>query len=140
MDKGEPMDQYDLIYVDDDSTMVAIFEQVIKLKYRHWRATSFADPLVIFEKISGQQIAARVWIIDLMMPKKNGVEIAQAIRAAGQADAVLIAYTALDPRALARRPEYGTGLHLFERIVGKQEGFIKILAGLDASVLRKIKT
>jgi len=133
------MDQYDLIYVDDESTMTAIFEQMVKLKYRQWRAAAFSDSQSLYERITAKQIAARVWIIDLMMPKVNGVEIAQAIRQSGDSEAKLIAYTALDPQTLSRNPGYREGLHLFERVIGKQEGLMKLLAGLESSYLRNIK-
>ncbi len=134
------MDQYDLIYVDDEATMTAIFEQMVKLKYHHWRTAAFIDSQDLRERIVKKQVAARVWIIDLMMPAVNGVEIAQAIRQSGDSQAVLIAYTALDPQTLSRSPAYRDGLHLFERVIGKQEGFMKVLAGLDSAYLRKIKT
>jgi CheY-like chemotaxis protein len=119
--------------------MTAIFEQVVKLKYRHWQTTTFVDAQDVYDQIAGKKVAASVWIIDLMMPKKSGIEIAQAIRDSGQADAVLIAYTALDPQTLARSPEYRDGLHLFEKVIGKQDGFMKIMAGIELTYLRQVK-
>ncbi len=133
------MDRYDLIYVDDEPTMIAIFQQAVGLKYRHWQAAAFVDSRDLLEKINQKKIAARVWIIDLMMPAVNGVDVARAIRASGDSESVLIAYTALDPQTLSRNPEYRDGLHLFARVIGKQEGFLKILAGLDAAYFRKTK-
>ena len=134
------MDQYDLIYVDDEATMTAIFEQLVKLKYPQWRTAAFIDSQDLHERIVKKQITARVWILDLMMPAVNGVEIAQAIRQSGDSQAVLIAYTALDPQTLSRNPAYRDGLPLFARVIGKQEGFMKVLAGLDSAYFRKKKT
>ncbi len=133
-------EHYDVVYVDDEPTMTTIFNQVVNLKYQNWRSISFNDSQILFERIEAGNISASVWIIDLMMPEKNGVQLARAIRGGGDSEAVLIGYTALDPQALGRSPEYSDALDLFSRIIGKQEGFIKVLTSLQATVLRQIKT
>ncbi|MBE0697391.1 MAG: response regulator [Anaerolineaceae bacterium] len=133
------IDLYDLIYVDDEPTMTTIFTQVINMKYQQWRTTAFNDSQEVYTRIQARSISARVWIVDLMMPEKNGIQIAQAVRDAGDFSAVLIGYTALDPQSLGRKEEYSAALDLFSRIIGKQEGFIKVLAGLQATVLRQVK-
>lgn len=133
------IDQYDVIFIDDETTMTTIFNQVVNLKHQHWRACSFNDSLALYELIEAKRISASIWIIDLMMPGKNGIEIAQAIRGSGDFTSVLIGYTALDPQSLSRNPDYRNALDVFSRIIGKQEGFIKLLAGLDMSILRRVK-
>jgi DNA-binding NarL/FixJ family response regulator len=133
------IDRYDVIYVDDEPTMTTIFNQVVNLKYQQWRTIAFNDPSILFDRIEARNITSRVWIIDLMMPEKNGIQIAQAVRATGDFSTVLIGYTALDPQALGRSAEYSAALDLFSRIIGKQEGFIKVLASLQATVLRQVK-
>jgi len=133
------MELYDIICVDDEPTTTALFEFVIQQKYKHWRAAGFTDSQDLYDQINQKRVVAHVYIIDLMMQPKNGIEIAKAVRASGQAKAVLIAYTALDPLSLSRKPEYSNELHLFDRVIDKQEGFMKILAGLEASALRKIR-
>lgn len=133
------MEQYDLIFVDDEPTMTAIFDQVAKLKFRQWRTASFVDAQDVYDQIVSHQVASSVWIIDLMMPKKSGIEIAQAIRDAGDSEAVLIAYTALDPQTLSRKPEFSEALDLFERVIEKQEGFMKVLTRIGNTVLRQVR-
>jgi DNA-binding NtrC family response regulator len=132
-------EHYDVVYVDDEPTMTTIFNQVVNLKYQHWRAIAFNDSQVLYDRIEAGGISASVWILDLMMPEKNGIQIANAIRRAGDANAVLIGYTALDLQALGRSTEYNCAMDLFSRIIGKQEGFIKVLASLQATVLRQMK-
>jgi response regulator RpfG family c-di-GMP phosphodiesterase len=133
------IDRYDVIYVDDEPTMTTIFNQVVNMKYQQWRAITFNDPQALYTRIEARSISARVWIVDLMMPEKNGIQIAQAVRATGDFSAVLIGYTALDPQSLGRQEEFSPALDLFSRIIGKQEGFIKVLASLHATVLRQVK-
>jgi len=132
-------EHYDVVYVDDEPTMTTIFNQVVNLKYQHWRTIAFNDSQALFERIEAHSISASVWIIDMMMPEKDGIQIANAIRRMGDFNAVLIGYTALDPQVLGRSEKYNGALDLFSRIIGKQEGFIKVLASLQATVLRQIK-
>lgn len=131
------MPDYDLIYIDDESTLTMIFEQIIKLRYRHWRACAFVDALELYDQIVAGEIRARAWIIDLMLPGKSGIELAQAIRQSGDDSAVLLAYTALDMQTLSRSREFEEHSHLFERVVGKQEGLLKLLSTIDATILRR---
>ena len=133
------IDQYDVIYVDDEPTMTAIFNQMVNLKYRHWRILAVNDSESLFKRIEERSISAAVWIVDLMMPGKNGVQIAQAVRGAGDFSAALIGYTALDAQTLGGSAEYGAALDVFSRIIGKQEGFLRVLAGLNATAMRQVK-
>jgi CheY-like chemotaxis protein len=136
---GCMIDRYDIIYVDDEPTMTTIFSQVVSMKYPQWRSITFNDSQSLYTRIEARSISSRVWIVDLMMPGKNGIQIAQAIRASGDFSAVLVGYTALDPQSLGRKEEFSPALDLFSRIIGKQEGFIKVLASLQATVLRQVK-
>ena len=61
------------------------------------------------------------------------------IRRMGDIDAVLVGYTALDPQSLGRSAEYSGALDLFSRIIGKQEGLLKVLASLQATALRQVR-
>jgi DNA-binding NarL/FixJ family response regulator len=133
------IDRYDVVYVDDEPTMTTIFNQVVNLKYQMWRTTAFTDSLALFDRIQARSITSRVWVIDLMMPERNGIQIAQAIRASGDFSAVLIAYTALDAQDIGRREEFSANLDIFSRVIGKQEGFIKVLASIQATILRQVR-
>ncbi len=134
------IDQYDVIFIDDELTMTTIFNQVVNLKHQQWRSRTFNDSSALHTLIEKKEIAASIWIIDLMMPGKNGIEIAQAIRHSGDSASVLIGYTALDPLSLSRNTDFRDGMDMFSQIIGKQDGLIKLLAGLDAGILRKIKS
>lgn len=133
------IDTYDVIYVDDEHTMTTIFSQVVGLKFSRWRVAVFNDSDQLYQLINTHKISSTVWIIDLKMPDKNGVEIGQAIRASGDNSATLIGFTALDLQALSRSPEYQSALDIFSRMIGKQEGFIKPLTTLENTVLRRVK-
>jgi two-component SAPR family response regulator len=131
---------FDVIFVDDEITMVTIFNQVINLKHQNWRACSYLDSTELYQLITTNQISASIWIIDLMMPGKNGIELAQAIQMTGDQSTILIGYTSLDPLTLHRHSEYNQAVEIFSRIVGKQEGLIKLLSGLDQGIIQKQKS
>jgi CheY-like chemotaxis protein len=132
------MMMYDVVYMDDDPMMTELFDQFATWKYRQWRAFSFNDPVVLYNQVMAGTIDAQVWIIDIMMPKKNGTEIAAAIRERFGAGAMILGYTALEPAALQEDPLYNQGLHLFSKIVRKNEGIASLLKQADALVKRPV--
>lgn len=129
---------YDVVYMDDDPMMTELFDQFATWKYRHWQAYSCTDPLALYHQVTTGEINAQVWIIDIMMPKKNGAEIAAAIRERYGPAAMIIGYTALEPAALREDPQYSHGLHMFSKIVRKNEGIASLLKQADALVKRPV--
>ena len=125
------MNNYDVIYIDDEPTMTDIFTQFVNYKFKNWRACSYNNSQELFEKISAHDVSAVVWIIDIMMPQKNGTEIAAAVAAQCEPGTVILGYTALDPYSLDSRPEYKEGLKHFSRIINKQENFGNLLDLVD---------
>lgn len=131
------MSNYDVIFVDDETTMVDIFNQYVNWKYKHWRACAFVDSQDLYNKITTNQVSAVVWIVDIMMPHKNGAEIAAAIAHECAPGTILLGYTALDLHTLESRPEYNAGLKHFSRIINKQENFNNLLDLVDVMVKQK---
>ncbi len=125
------MNNYDVIYIDDETSMTDIFNQYVKWKYSHWRSLSFNDSLELHNKIVTHDISAHIWIVDIMMPRKNGTEIARAIQDESDPGTVVLGYTALDHHTLENRPEYRDGLSCFTRIMNKQEDFGSLLELVD---------
>jgi CheY-like chemotaxis protein len=119
--------RYDVIYMDDDPMMVELFTQFIGWKYRHWNAFSITNPLLLWKQVRARELAARVWIIDVMMPEKNGCDIAEAIRAQYGSAEQIIGYTALETGTLRSDPQYSRRLELFNHIVRKNEGIARVL-------------
>jgi len=128
------MNNYDVIFIDDETTMTDIFQQYVTWKYKHWRACSFSDSRDLFDKITTNQVSAVVWIVDIMMPGRNGTEIASAIQRECAPGTIILAYTALDMHSLDSRPEYHEGLKHFTRIINKQENFNNLLELVDVWV------
>lgn len=128
------MENYDVIYCDDEPTMTDIFNQYVGWKYKHWRACAFNNSQELYDKIVSNEVSAVVWIIDIMMPQKNGTEIAAAVTGECEAGTVVLGYTALDPHSLDSRPEYHDGLKHFSKIVNKQESFGNLLELVDVWV------
>lgn len=126
----------DVVYMDDDPMMVDLVQQFISWKYQQWKVCSFTDPQVLSNQIEAGEIAARVWIIDLMMPVKNGPEIAREIREKFGPRSAILGYTALEPVTLQSDPQYRDGLMYFTQLVRKNEGIARLL-GLADDLLRK---
>lgn len=122
---------FDVIYMDDDQMMADLFSQFIGWKYPRWRAHAFTNPVLLHRELRAGDIEAKVWIIDIMMPEINGCQIAAAIREHYGQDQVILGYTALEPETLHEDPQYSTGLHLFTRIVRKNEGMARLLSLAD---------
>ncbi len=125
------MNNFDVIYIDDEPTMTDIFTQFVNYKFKSWRACSFNHSQELYEKITANEVSAVVWIIDIMMPQKNGTEIAAAVAQVCEPGTVILGYTALDPHSLDSRPEYKEGLKHFSRIINKQENFGNLLDLVD---------
>lgn len=129
---------FDVIYIDDDPMMAELFNQFISWKYQHWRAYAFTDPVLLYKQITAGEVNARVWIIDLMMPGKNGVELATAVRAQYGPQAMIVGYTALETQVLQADPEYCGGLDLFTHLIRKNEGIARVLALADSEVRKQL--
>jgi DNA-binding NarL/FixJ family response regulator len=128
------MTNYDVIFIDDEPTMTDIFQQYVKWKYSHWRACSFNNPVDLYNKILADQVSAVVWIVDIMMPGRNGGEIAEAIQHESAPGTIIIGYTALDLPTLDSRAEFKGKLIHFTRIISKQENFGDLLELVDTWV------
>ena len=71
---------YDVVIIDDEVSVTDIFQQYLIYKYKDWRFVTFNNSLMAHEAISNGQISAKVWVIDMMMPNKNGADIAEVVR------------------------------------------------------------
>lgn len=131
------MEHYDIVFIDDEPMMTAVFKQMVSLKFNHWRVLASNDAEALFNRIEERSISAAVWIVDLIMPGKNGLQIAQAVRETGDTYADLIGYTAMDWRTLAESAEYSAALDVFSRVIGKKEGLMRVLSGLNAAIQRQ---
>jgi len=125
---------FDVIVVDDEPSVTQIFQQYILWKYKNWRFTTFNNSSTLFECITNTELTAKVWIVDIMMPKKNGVDIAQAIRHYLGAKPVVLAYTALDRRVFETDATYKHGVKFFNHFINKKEDFSSILSLVDVWV------
>ncbi len=131
------MSTYDVIFVDDEVSLTEIFHHYVLARYKNWRFTTFNNASMVYKEIVTGHLSSTVWILDLMMPGKNGVQVAEAIRAFSGQSPVLIAYTALDRADLQRHEEYRNGLHHFNRIINKMEDPVSLLSLVDVWVQRE---
>jgi DNA-binding response OmpR family regulator len=131
------MSTFDVIFIDDEVSLTEIFQHYVLAHYKGWRFTAFSNSALAYKEIAIGHLSATVWIIDLMMPGKNGVQIAEAIRAFYGQRPTLIAYTALDRGDLQRHDEYRSGLHHFNRIINKMEDPVSLLSLVDVWVQRE---
>lgn len=120
--------EYDLIIIDDEVSVTDIFQQYVLWKYAHWRFMTFSNPQIVYDAIVKGQMRAKVWVIDIMMPNKNGTEIADAIRQYHGKEAILLAYTALERRTLDTQEAYRDGMKHFNHIVNKRDDFLSVLS------------
>ncbi len=125
------MNNYDVIFIDDEPTMVDIFQQFVNWKFKHWRTRTFIDSQDLYDKIVANEISSVVWIVDIMMPYKNGTEVAAAVSRESEPGTVILGYTALDTHTLETKPEYKDGLKHFSKIINKQENFGNLLELVD---------
>jgi DNA-binding NtrC family response regulator len=134
------MQNFDVIYIDDEPTMTDIFNQFVNYKFKHWRARAFTNSQELYEMIVANEVSAVVWIVDIMMPQKNGTEIAEIVSQECQPGTVILGYTALDQHSLGARSEYKNGLKFFSKIINKQDNFINLLDFVDVWVKKDIDT
>ena len=128
------MNKYDVIFIDDEPNMLDIFQQFVNWKFKHWRTCTFIDSQELYDKIVAHEISAVVWIVDIMMPMKNGAEVAEAVNRESKPGTIILGYTALDTHTLETNPAYKNGLKHFSKIINKQENFWNLLELVDTWV------
>jgi len=111
---------YDVVFIDDEVSLTDIFQQYIIWKFKEWKYITFNNPSLAYNAIVSSGVTAKVWIVDMMMPQKNGAEIAEAIRLQNGDKPVILAYTALDRRALEGNDTYRSGMKYFNHIINKR--------------------
>ena len=95
---------------------------------------TFNNSQMAFDMISSGQITSKVWVIDMMMPSKNGADIAEAVRQSQGDSPVVLAYTALERRSLETQEAYRHGIHHFNHVINKREDFVSILSLIEVWV------
>jgi CheY-like chemotaxis protein len=128
------MSAFDVIFVDDEISLTEIFQHYVLSRYKNWRFTTFNNASMVYKEIVTGHLSSTVWIIDLMMPGKNGVQVAEAVRAFHGQGPVIIAYTALDRGDINRQEEYRYGMHHFNQLVNKMEDPVGLLSLADVWV------
>ena len=128
------MAKFDVIFVDDEISLTEIFQHYVLWKYKEWRFVTFTNSVMVYNEVVNDALSAKVWIIDMMMPDKNGAELAQVIRKKNGETPVLLAYTALDRQALQSQDQYREGLHYFDRVINKKEDLADVLSLVDVWV------
>jgi CheY-like chemotaxis protein len=133
----ERMPAFDVVFIDDEVTLTEIFQYFVLIHYKDWRFTTFSNASMAYDQIVNHQLSAAVWIVDMMMPGKNGAQIAEAIRANQNGDIpVVLAYTALDRNELARYDEYKNGIKYFSGVINKREDLPDLLSLVDTWVVQ----
>ena len=122
---------YDVVIIDDEVSVTDIFQQYIIWKYQGWRFLTINNPTLAYNAIASGQISAKVWVIDMMMPQKNGADIAEVVREAQGHLPVLLAYTALERRTLETQDAYKHGMKHFNHVINKREDFTSILSLIE---------
>jgi DNA-binding NtrC family response regulator len=122
---------YDVVIIDDEVSVTDIFQQYILWKFSDWRFLTFNNSTIAYNAISREQITAHVWVIDMMMPNKNGADIAEIVRQKQGTNPVLLAYTALDRSVLNTQEAYRDGIKHFNHVVNKREDFTSILSLIE---------
>lgn len=126
--------KYDVIFIDDVVTLTDIFQQYIIWNYNDWSFLTFNNSSLAHSAIINNRITAAVWIIDMMMPQKNGADLAKAIRSQSGDMPILLAYSALDRRALESNDSYRDGMPHFNQIINKKEDLSSILSLVDVFI------
>ena len=132
------MSAFDVVFIDDEVSLTEIFQHYVLAKYRNWRFITFSNSTMVYNEVIDKQLSATVWIIDLMMPGKNGSQIASAIRKHYGQSPVIIAYTALDRQQIQHEPEYREGVVHFNQIINKMEDPVSLLSLVDVWVQRSL--
>lgn len=123
--------EYDIIIIDDEVSVTDIFQQYLIWKYPQWRFMTMSNSMLAYNAITQQQLQAKVWVIDIMMPQKNGTELAAAVRQHQGESPVLLAYTALERGTLDTQEAYRHGMKHFNHIVNKREDFTSVLSLIE---------
>ena len=131
------MAAYDVIFIDDEPSLTDIFQHYVLWKYKDWRFMTFTNAVLAYNEIVNNKLSATVWIIDLMMPGKNGAQIAAAVRAMHGDAPVVLAYTALDRQTLYTQEQYRDGLIYFNNILNKREDLPDILSLVDVWIVHE---
>jgi DNA-binding NtrC family response regulator len=121
------VEQYDAIYIDDERDMTSMFTTFIKIKYKAWRFRTYNNSMEAWIEIMEDRVHAKVWLLDIMMPNKDGTVIAEALAKYSSPAPVILGYTALDPLSLKDQPQYKDRLVYFNHIVNKQESISELL-------------
>jgi DNA-binding response OmpR family regulator len=121
------VEQYDVIYIDDERTMTTLFATFIQVKYPNWRFHTYNDSMQAWIEIMEDRVEAKVWLLDIMMPVKDGTAIAEALAKYANPAPAILGYTALDPLSLKENAEYKDRLVYFNHIVNKQESISELL-------------
>ena len=131
----EVMPDFDVVFIDDEVTLTEIFQYFALTKYKDWRFTTFSNASMAYDQIVNHHLSASVWIIDIMMPGKNGTQIAEAIRSNQNGNQpVVLAYTALDRSELYRFAEYKDGIKHFTSVINKRDDLPDVLSLVDTWV------
>lgn len=126
--------EFDVIVIDDETSVTQIFQQYFLWKYKNWRFQTFNNPMNVIDGIIKFDLKAKVWIVDIMMPVKNGTEIAASIRQQYGQSPIVLAYTALDRQVLDSEEKYKNGMRYFNHIISKKEDFSSILSLVEVWV------
>jgi DNA-binding NtrC family response regulator len=119
------VEKYDLIFVDDEMGITVLFNTVVQMQFPQLVYTSFNDSEAVYEMVNQKLIQSKVWILDIMMPRRNGVEIADLIRQVDP-EAIIIGYTALDPVSL--KLDYGPKASAFKNILSKSASVFEVIS------------
>jgi len=128
------MSAFDVIFIDDEVSLTEIFQHYVLAKHVDWRFTTFSNASLAYQEILNRRLAATVWILDLMMPGRNGAEIAEAVRQRGGAAPVLVAYTALDSQQIQDDEYYRERMGHFNTVINKKEDIASVLSLVDVWV------
>ena len=125
---------YDVVVIDDEVSVTGLFQQYIIWKFQDWRFMTFNNSQLAHTAITNGQISSKVWVIDMMMPQKNGAYVATAVRDSQGSSPIVLAYTALEKRTLETQEAYRHGMQHFNHVINKREDFTSILSLIEVWV------
>ncbi len=128
---------YDVVIIDDEPSVTDLFQHYILWKYKSWHFMTFNNPSILFTAVSSGQVAAKVWVLDMMMPQKNGADLAVAIREQQGHAPIIMAYTALEKRSLETNPAYQHGIHHLNQVINKREDIPAILSLIEVWIAQR---
>jgi CheY-like chemotaxis protein len=131
------MPDFDVVFIDDEVSLTEIFQHYVLWKYKDWRFATFTNPNLVYQEIVNNNLNATVWIVDMMMPGKNGAQVAGAIRKKLGNTPVIYAYTALDREELVKKDEYKDGMVHFNQVINKREDLPGLLSLVDIWIVRE---